>query len=162
MTWFDWGVLIVVALSIVVSLIRGLAREIVSLIGWVAALVLATVFSGTVAKWLPDSLGPFVSSLGGFLLVFVIVLAVAGFVGMVFSLMIRAAEYSWTDHALGGVFGVIRGLILVLALVLVAGTTSLPQEPFWRNAVFSGPFETAAIALRPLLPDALAQRVKYR
>jgi membrane protein required for colicin V production len=50
----------------------------------------------------------------------------------------------------------------VLVVVLLAGLTPLPREPFWREAALSGPFETAALALRPYLPVGLMQRLKYR
>jgi membrane protein required for colicin V production len=89
-------------------------------------------------------------------------LLLAGFIGLVVSRMVRAAEWTWSDRALGGAFGVLRGIIIVLALVLLGGMTPLPRDPFWRNAVLSGPLETMVLGLRPLLPDRIAQRVRYR
>jgi membrane protein required for colicin V production len=56
----------------------------------------------------------------------------------------------------------VRGLLVVLVVVLLAGLTPLPREPFWRDAFLSGPFETAALALRPHLPARLGQHLKYR
>jgi len=46
--------------------------------------------------------------------------------------------------------------------VMLAGLTLLPREQFWRDAMLSGPFETAALALRPYMPSGLGQRLKYR
>jgi membrane protein required for colicin V production len=98
----------------------------------------------------------------GFLLVFVGVLAIAWIVGLVMSSAVRAAGLAPADRALGAVFGVMRGLIIVLVVVVLAGLTPLPREPFWRDAVLSGPFETTALALRPHLPEGLASRLRYR
>jgi membrane protein required for colicin V production len=161
MTWFDYGVLIVLGLSLLLSLFHGLVREIVSLAGWVAAFVLATLFGGHVAGLLPESLGPLLSAVTGFLLLFSGVLVISTFIRLALSYTVRAAGFSFADRALGAVFGLIRGLIIVLVLVLLAGLTPLPREPFWRNAVLSGPFETVVLALRSFLPDGLARRLRY-
>jgi len=68
---------------------------------------------------------------------------------------------SWTAF-LVPLFGLARGAAIVLLAVLLAGLTPLPREPFWRQAVLSGPFETVALALKPYLPEGVAQRLKYR
>ena len=162
MTWFDYGVLTVLGLSLMLGALRGLVREMVSLAGWIAAFVLATAFSGIVAVQMPQSLGPLLSGLLSFLLIFAGVLLVSGMVGLVLSLLVRAVGLGFLDRLLGAAFGVIRGVAIALLAVLLAGLTPLPREPFWRQAVLSGPFETAALALGPYLPEGVAQRLKYR
>ena len=162
MTWFDYGVLSVLGLSLLLGALRGLMREIVSLAGWIAAFVLATAFSGIVAVQMPESLGPLLSGLLAFLLIFVGVLVLSGVVGLVLSLLVRAAGLGFLDRLLGAAFGIVRGMAIVLLAVLLAGLTPLPHEPFWRQAVLSGPFETVALALKPYLPEGVAQRLKYR
>ena len=162
MTWFDFGVLIVLVASVVISLFHGLAREMVSLGVWVGGFILATFFGGYVAGYLPQSLGPLLSALTGFLLVFAGVLMIGWIAGLALTSAVRAAGLGPADRALGSVFGLVRGLIIVLVAVLLAGLTPLPRESFWREAALSGPFETAALALRPYLPAGLAQRLKYR
>ena len=162
MAWFDYGVLSVLGLSLLVGAFRGLMREMVSLAGWVGAFVLATVFSGIVAVHMPTSLGPLFSGVLAFLLIFIGVLVASGLVGLVLSLLVRAAGLGFLDRMLGAVFGVLRGVVIILLVVLLAGLTPLPGEPFWKLAVLSGPFETAALALRPYLPEGVAQRLKFR
>ena len=162
MTWFDYGVLTVLGLSLLLGALRGLMREMVSLAGWIAAFVLATAFSGIVAVQMPQSLGPLLSGLLSFLLIFVGVLLVSGMVGLVLSLLVRAVGLGFLDRLLGAAFGVVRGLAIALLAVLLAGLTPLPREPFWRQAALSGPFETVALALGPYLPEGVAQRLKYR
>ena len=162
MAWFDYGVLTVLGLSLLLGALRGLVREMVSLAGWIAAFILATAFSGIVAVQMPESLGPLLSGLLSFLLIFVGVLLVSGMVGLVLSLLVRAVGLGFPDRLLGAAFGVVRGVAIVLLAVLLAGLTPLPREPFWRQAVLSGPFETVALALGPYLPEGVAQRLKYR
>jgi len=162
MAWFDYGVLTVLGLSLLLGALRGLMREMVSLAGWIAAFVLATTFSGIVAVQMPESLGPLLSGLLSFLLIFIGVLLLSGMVGLVLSLLVRAVGLGFLDRLLGAAFGVVRGVAIALLAVLLAGLTPLPREPFWRQAVLSGPFETVALALGPYLPEGLAQRLKYR
>ncbi len=162
MTWFDFGVFVVLVVSIAISLLHGLAREMISLGVWVGGFILATLFGGHVAGFLPQSLGPLLSALVGFLIVFGVVLVVGWIAGLALSSAVRASGLAPADRALGSVFGLVRGLIIVLVVVLLAGLTPLPREPFWRDAALSGPFETAVLALRLYMPARLAQRLKYR
>jgi membrane protein required for colicin V production len=162
MAWFDYGVLAVLGLSLVLGAFRGIMREMVSLAGWIAAFILATAFSGIVAEKMPESLGPLLSGLLAFALIFIGVLVVSGIVGLVLARLVRAAGLGFLDRLLGATFGVVRGVAIVLLAILLAGLTPLPREPFWRQAVLSGPFETVALALKPYLPEGVAQRLKYR
>ncbi len=162
MTWFDFGVLSVLVVSVAISLLHGLAREMVSLGVWVGGFILSTLFGGQVASLLPQSLSPLLSALMGFLIVFGVVLVIGWIVGLALSSAVRASGLRPADRALGSVFGLVRGLIIVLVVVLLAGLTPVPREAFWRDAALSGPFETAALALRPYLPAGVMQRLKYR
>lgn len=162
MTGFDYAVLAVLAFSLLVGVLRGLVKELVMVTGWIAAFLLATAFSDRVALLMPENLGPIVSQLLAFAAIFAGTLIVAAFIGMVLSLLARSAGLGWTDRSLGACFGATRGVLAVLAAVLVAGFTPLPQQPFWRNAVLSGPFETAVIALKSFLPGDMARRINYR
>ena len=162
MTWFDFGVLVVLVVSVVISLFHGLVREMISLGGWVGGFILAMFFGGFVAGLLPQSLSPLMSGLIGFLLVFAGVLAIAWIAGLALSSAVRASGLAPADRALGGVFGLVRGLIIVLVVVVLGGLTPLPREPSWSEALLSRPFETAAQALRPYLPEGLARRLRYR
>jgi len=83
-----------------------------------------------------------------------VVLLAGWVVNMALSSAVRASGLAPADRALGSLFGLVRGLLLVLVIVLLAGLTPLPRQPFWRDAFLSGPFETAALALRPHLPRA--------
>lgn len=162
MTGFDYAVLTVLGLSLLWALLRGFVRELVSMAGWVAAFVLSVLFTQTVAGMLPRSLGPLLASLFAFLIIFIGVWVVSGFVGLVLSRLMRAVGLGWTDRLLGGLLGLVRGAIIVLVVVMLAGLTPLPREPFWRNAMLSAPIETVLVAMKPLLPEALAQHIRYR
>lgn len=162
MTWFDYAVFAVLGISFVVGIFRGLIKELINLAGWACAFVLSTVFGGTLAKLMPQSLGPMLASLLAYLAIFISTLLVASLIAMLLSTAAKSAGLGATNRSLGAVFGFLRGLLILLGLVLLGGLTPLPKEPFWRDAMLSGPLETAVVAMRPYLPEGLAQRVKYR
>ncbi|MCC6474610.1 MAG: CvpA family protein [Burkholderiales bacterium] len=162
MTAFDYAVLAVLGFSLVVGVLRGLVRELLMLGGWVAAFLLSTAFARDLANLLPANLGPLLAQLIAWLAIFTGTLIVAGFAGLVLSLVTRSAGLAFTDRALGALFGLGRGILVTLAIVFLGGLTSLPREPFWRDSKLAGPFETAIVALRPFLPGELGRQIRYR
>jgi len=161
MTWFDYAVLAVLGLSLLWSLLHGFVRELVSVAGWVAAFVLAMTFTQAIARLLPASLGPFLAGLLAFLAIFIGVWLLSGLVGMILSRVVKAAGLGWADRMLGALFGLVRGVIIVLVAVMLGGLTPLPREPFWRDAMLSGPLETAVVLVKRSLPDGLAERMRF-
>jgi membrane protein required for colicin V production len=162
MTWFDYAVLVVVGLSVLLAVFRGVVREIAAVAGWVAALVLSGLFAQELAQHLPAALSPMLKAVIAYLVIFLSVLLLSGLAGLLLAKLIRAAGLGFTDRAVGALFGLVRGALIVFVGVMLAGLTSLPKEAFWREAALSGPVETAVLAARPVLPKDLAQRIRYR
>jgi membrane protein required for colicin V production len=96
-----------------------------------------------------------------FALIFVGVLVAGALVAYVLGKFVRAAGLGFVDRFLGAVFGVARGVIIVVLAVLVAGLTTLPRHDWWQNAALGPPLVAAALALRPWLPAAWAERLDY-
>ena len=162
MTWFDYAVFAIVGLSVLLAVLRGVVREIAALAGWAAALILSGLFAQQLAQWLPAALSPMLRAVIAYLVIFLGVLLLSGLVGVLLAKLFRAAGLGFTDRAVGALFGLVRGALIVFVAVMLAGLTSLPREPFWREAALSGPIETAVLAARPALPKDLAQRIRYR
>ena len=162
MTWFDYAVFAIVGLSVLLAVLRGVVREIAALAGWVAALILSGLFAQQLAQWLPAALSPMLRAVIAYLVIFLGVLLLSGLAGVLLAKLFRAAGLGFTDRAVGALFGLARGVLIVFVAVMLAGLTSLPREPFWREAALSGPIETAVLAARPALPKDLAQRIRYR
>jgi membrane protein required for colicin V production len=162
MTLFDYAVLLILAASIVVSVLRGLVREILSLIGWIAAFVVASLFAEDVAQLMSTTLDPKgIGLVAGFMIVLVGMALVSAIVSWGIMKAIAAAGMSLADRGLGGLFGLGRGLIIVVALAIVCGMTPVPQQPFWKQAMFSPLVETMVETVRPFLPAEVASRVKF-
>ena len=162
MTAFDYAVLFIIGSSVLISVVRGFTREALSLLGWVIAFFLANALGGLVAQWF----APLISDgslrvLAGFVTVFVVALIIASVAAMAASRLLRNAGLGLEDRLLGGFFGFARGMLIVLALVLVSGLTALPRQPLWSDAMLSPPLEALAAALKPWLPQALARHLSY-
>lgn len=162
MTLFDFAVLVIVALSVLLSLIRGLVREVLALSAWVAAFLAANLLAGDIAPWLPDAIPTEeLRLLAGFLAVFVVVLIATSVLAILVSKLVKSAGLGLEDRLLGGVFGLARGLLVVMVVVLLAGLTSLPRQAVWRNALLSDPLVVFAGHVKAWLPAELAQRITY-
>lgn len=162
MTAFDYCVLAILGISVLLSLVRGVVRELVSLTGWIVAFMVANSFAAQFAPLLPS----FITSeslrmLLGFSALFLATLLAMGLVAMAASALTKTAGLGLADRFFGSLFGLVRGLLVVLLIVLAAGLTALPQEPFWRKAVLSGPLEMAAMMAIPWLPKDLSRHINF-
>ena len=163
MTGFDYVALTLLGLSALLGLWRGVSSEVLGLVAWVAAFFAARWWGGAVGEMLPRTLGePAWRQLGGVIAVFVATLLLFGLARLLFSRLLRAVGLGLVDRVLGAVFGLVRGLLMVLALVLVLGMTAVPRQAWWQEAWLAPPLETAVLAAKPWMPPALAQRIRYR
>jgi membrane protein required for colicin V production len=162
MSVFDLIVIGIVALSTILAFWRGLIRVVMSLVALIAAVLAAIQFSPDVATMLPPvGDNPVTGYVAAFALIFLVVALVGALLGWVLSRAIRAIGLGFVDRLLGAVFGVARGVLIVVILVLLAGLTTLPRQEWWQNALLVPPLVVAALSLRPWLPQALAKRLDY-
>ena len=161
-TWVDFAIVVVIALSALLSLFRGFLREALSLLGWIAAVWLAFTFSDRVALMLEDQiLVPSLRQAGAFALIFVLTLIATAIFNALVGRLLDGSGISGTDRTIGLLFGAARGAIIVAVLVLVAGLTTLPRDPWWRQSMLVPHFERAALEVRDLLPQEIAGRIRY-
>jgi membrane protein required for colicin V production len=162
MTLFDYVVLTIVCLSVFLSVMRGFVREVLALVGWIGAFVAAMTLGGPVSAWMAPNIADerwrAVAAFGG---VFFATLLLASLVAIAFSRLLKAAGLRLEDRVLGGVFGLARGLLIVMVLVLLGGVTKLPKQPAWNDAMLSPPLEALAGAVKPWLPQGLSQYISY-
>ena len=133
MTIFDYLVLFVLAASVVISTMRGLVKEILSLTGWIVA----------------------------FIALFIGVRLLMALLMMAVDALIQASGLSLADRGLGGLFGLGRGIVIVLAAVILCSMTAIPRQAFWKDALLSPLAEAGARTVKPFLPAALAQHVQF-
>lgn len=162
MTIFDFLVLFVLICSIVISTFRGLVKEILSLLSWIAAFIVANAYSEDLATMLPDMVSSNMMRLIiAFVSLFLGVRLLMVLLSLAVEALIKAGGLTLADRGLGGLFGLGRGLVIVLSVVLLCGMTSIPQQPFWKEALLSPLAETAAMTVRPFMPDDIARHVDF-
>lgn len=162
MTAFDYGVLLVIGFSVLLSVMRGAVREILALISWVVAFVVANVYGSKLAPYLPNAIpNDSLKLLAAYIVLFLVTLLLMSLITIALSELIKKIGLGVMDRGMGAVFGLVRGYLIVTTLVLLAGLTALPQHPAWRNAVLSSPFEATVAYIKPWLPADFAKRIKY-
>jgi membrane protein required for colicin V production len=163
MTQFDYIVLLLVILSVLLGWWRGLVYEVLSLLSWITSYFVAKSWTDEFAPYMPAVLeSEALKSAAAFIAVFITTLILCGVAAWALNKLIKSFGLDWrTDGVAGAIFGFFRGWLVVLVIVLMAGLTKLPQTPFWRDALLSKPLQNVAVLARDLLPDEMAKRVSF-
>lgn len=158
--WVDWALLTVLLLSVAVGLWRGLVFEVLSLLGWVAAFIVAQAFAPALAPMLPvGTAGGALNHAAAFTLVFVGALIVWALASRLLRALIHATPLQAIDRLLGGGFGLLRGAVLLLAAATVIALTPAQRAPAWQQSQGAAWLTAMLNGLRPVLPDAIAQHL---
>jgi membrane protein required for colicin V production len=159
MAWVDLVIVGIIALSALISLIRGFVKESISLVTWVAAGLLALRYYAPMAELLE----PFINSVtlrqwvGGGIL-FVVTLIAGAIVNFIVSQLVSKTGLSGTDKALGVVFGAARGVLIVTMVVLLASLTPMPDASWWQESTTIEFFQQLAEWVKAVIPaDAAGQ-----
>ena len=162
MTSFDYTVLLIIGISIVVSMMRGAVREVLAIMGWLAAIYVAKMYATQLIPLLPaDIPTEALKILAAHIIVFFAVLLVASLLTIALSSLIKKIGLNWLNRGIGAVFGFVRGLLIVCVLVFLAGLTSFPKDARWTNAMFSSPLEALVKTILPFVPKIVAKHIKY-
>ena len=162
MTGFDYVVLTIVGLSIVLSVMRGFFREVLAILGWIAAFLVAKTYTNQLVPMMPmDIPTESLRILAAFLVLFFATLLVASLLAIALSSIFKKMGMGWLNRLLGACFGLARGVLIVCIVVFIAGLTELPNDARWRNAMFSAPLEALVISVLPWMPISIAKHVKY-
>ena len=163
MEYADYVVLAIIAISILVGAIRGFVKEAFSLAVWAAAFLVAFQFSGVLAMQLESHIElPSARTSLAFASLFILVLLVGGLVTFLVGKLVEKTGLDGTDRLLGGVFGGVRGLAIVLAVILVAGLTPVPQDPWWQQSKTIQSLMPLAEWSAQFLPDYILEHLELK
>jgi membrane protein required for colicin V production len=150
----DWIFLGVLFISMVVGAWRGLVFEVISVLSWIAAFVLAQWFAPMVSQWLPIAgASEAIRYAAGFVLVFIAAIFLGGLIAFLTKKLIAAVGLRPADRLLGAAFGVVRGIIVLLALTVVVGMTPMKSAPMWQESMGAHIASVALTGLKPVLPQ---------
>ena len=162
MRWLDLVIIGVIALSALISLIRGFVKESISLITWIVAGVLAFRYFSPMASLLePFVNSPTVRSIAGFAILFVITLVIGAVINFIMSQLVSKTGLSGTDKALGVVFGAARGVLIVTMIVLLASLTPMPSAEWWQDSASVGFFQHIAEWIKGIIPADAVDKFSF-
>jgi membrane protein required for colicin V production len=150
----DWIIAAVVLVSVLVGLLRGVMREIVSLAGWALGLVLVYFFAEQLGATLTIEPALLRTAIGA-LLILAGVLVLAALLGAMLRALLAAARLTALDRLLGGVFGFARAALVLGVAVLLAGGTAVPTAGWWKESLLLPWLEAGVAFATPLLPESI-------
>lgn len=158
MIWVDWVILAVIGVSTLISLIRGFVREVLSLIAWVAAFWVALTFADLIAPHLTFiAESEVVRMIVAFVALFVAALVVLAIVNFLIAKLVEQTGLSGTDRAVGTLFGLARGFVLVAAALLVAALAGQEDTSWWTGSRLVGPFMPLVEWMHGWLPKEIGE-----
>ena len=158
MNWVDVTLLVVLVLSILLGLWRGLVYEVLSVAGWVVAFIAAQRYASAMAEALPmDGFSPALRIAAGFAVIFVGVAFTAGLVSWLVKKLVASVGLRPVERVLGAVFGLARGALILLAAATVVNMTPLRTDPAWVGSPLAAGLSQSLSAIKPVLPVAVGQ-----
>ncbi len=135
MNWADWTILGIIGVSSLFSLKRGFVREALSLVTWVAAFIIARLFSQSLSVVLEPYLEtPSVRYIAAFAILFIAALVVGVLINKLVGALVDATGLTGTDRVLGIGFGAARGGLIVVAIVALIGMSPAVNDRWFKES----------------------------
>lgn len=137
MNWADWTIIGILSVSCLISLKRGFVKEALSLAVWIAAFIIAMLFSDRLAALMTNLIEtPSLRAIAAFAALFAATLVVGAMVNYLIGELVRLTGLSGTDRLFGMLFGLVRGAVVVMALViLLPAMIPVDEDPWWQESV---------------------------
>jgi len=149
----DWILLAVLGLSLLLGVWRGIVQEVLSLAGWVVAFYVSQLYAPLAAAWLPmEGSSQMLRYAAGFVVVFIAVLVTTVLVSWVVKKLVSAVGLGLLDRLLGSIFGLMRGVVILLAATVIVGMTPMRETEAWKQAQGAQWLQQLLHVLKPVLP----------
>lgn len=162
MDWPDYVIFAVLGLSVIMGFFRGFMRETMSLAIWAAAFWVAFTFTAKVTPLLENGIElPSARTAIAFAMLFLAALIIGGIISWVIGQLVEKTGLSGTDRMLGGVFGILRGIALVVLLLLLAGFTPIPKDPWFQQSPMIHKFLPLAEWSAGFIPESVRGHIDF-
>lgn len=136
MVWIDYAILAIIGISTLVSLIRGFVKEAVSLVIWISAFFVASTFYANLANLLTNISDQFLRNAAAVAILFITTLVLGALVNYLIGQLVSKTGLSGTDRILGLVFGALRGVLIISALLFfVDAFSGAANTTWWQSSV---------------------------
>lgn len=153
MNGFDLTILGVILVFAVIGIVRGFIKEVLSLVSWILAFWVAFTFAEPASVvFEPYIDAPLLRLVAAFAALFVFTLLLLTIISYLLHKLLSVSGIKGTDRVLGAIFGALKGLVIIAALMLFAQETVLPEEDWWRSSMLAGHFQPLVLVIRDLLP----------
>lgn len=157
MNWTDIAILSILGVSVFIGIMRGLVREVLSIVVWILAFWVAIAFSPALSGLLAGLIDvPSLRSAAAFLMLLIGTLLLGAIANYLIGRLLVSTGLSGTDRMLGVLFGLARGIVIVGVIVVLAHATPLPRDPWWQQSMFLPYFDRLANIAIGWMPDAMA------
>ncbi len=157
----DWIILAVLLLSLALGAWRGLVYEVLSVLGWIAAFIIAQLYAGAVGAMLPMSgATEALRYAAGFVLTFIGSAFAAGLLAWLAKKLIQTMGLRPVDRTLGAFFGLIRGGVILLAATTAVLMTPLKDAEWWKQSAGAGILSATLRSIKPILPGEVGQYIQ--
>lgn len=161
MSLIDILVILVLFASLIFGFFRGFVKELMSLVAWMSAFFVAYYFSSSVAIFLPFDAEFSIKYVTGFVLIFTFVLIISSILIKFISAFVHKIGLGASNIILGGLFGILRGVIIVYFLIFVIEKTSFGEDLTWQQSNSIVLIKLVVEKTFPYLPQDWLNNVKY-
>jgi membrane protein required for colicin V production len=156
----DWIILAILLLSMALGAWRGLVYEVLSVLGWFAAFIVAQLYAATIGQMLPMSgATEALRYAAGFVLTFIASAFAAGLLAWLAKKLIETVGLRPVDRTLGAFFGLLRGAVILLAATTAVLMTPLKEGEWWKQSLGAGALSATLKMVKPILPNEVGQYI---
>ena len=162
MNWVDIVFIAVISLSVIISLFRGLIREVMSLLIWIGSFWVAYNFvdigANSLTSWIEL---PSARHLIAFVALFIAALIVGGMINFIVTKLVKKTGLSGTDRFFGMFFGALRGVIAIVAITFFIQATPLSEDPWWQQSKLAPHFSKISEWVRKNMPSEFSNYFSF-
>ena len=161
--WVDYAIAVVMVFSSLIGLVRGFIKEAFALTSWGVAIMIGFKYNSDVSILLQNSIPlPSARMAVAFMVLFFATLVLGAIINYLLAELVNRTGLSGSDRLIGLIFGLLRGVFIIVILILLAGLTPLPADPWWQQSQLLPPFQSLAVWVKTQIPSELAAYINFR